>query len=277
MTFSKSNHPSETQLEQFAQFQEELDKDVFSAIAVHLRTCSACKEVVDWFRSFYVDFWNAGPEKNVGNKSHIIELVPYKRHYKASIDAPIVLAAMSPQVKRRFVRVATLYSEQDGVIVRLLRDETEHVLELYLNMREPLDAPAIVEFPQMGFEIVTDLKGRATFAPPEEIDSLAWADTSAAVHLPFRKTRIHLDALRQGKSTTQKISSENDDLVVEFRLRSDRLMVHCLTEGGTAENVNYLLLKGTDEEPCLMNLDHGIGLTRMTSRFDESSEVILYH
>ncbi len=277
MTFTKSEHPTETQLEQFAQFQEELDKDVFSAIAVHLRTCSACKEVVDWFRLFYQDFWNAGQGSNGEHKSHVIPLVPYKTFQKASLDAPIVLAAMSSQVQRRFVRLTTLYSEQDGVIVRLLRDEKENVLELYLNTREPLKAPAIVEFPQLNFEIVTNKKGRANFTPPGEIDSSVWSDTSAVVHLPVRKTKIRLDDLRNGKKTVEKISSGKNGLVVEFRVRSDQLMVHCLSKGTSAENVSYLLLSTPDKKSCLLNLDHGIGLTTMISRIGNSHEVILYH
>jgi hypothetical protein len=193
------------------------------------------------------------------------------------LDAPIVLAAMSPQVQRRFVRLATLYSEQDGVIVRLLRDEKEHVLELYLNTREPLRAPAVVEFPQLNFEIVTNEKGRANFTPPGEIDSSVWSDISAVVHLPVRKIKIHLDDLRNGKKAVERISSGKDGLVVEFRLRSDQLMVHCLSNDTPAENVNYLLFNTADKKSSLLNLDHGIGLTTMTDRIVSSKEVILYY
>ncbi|HKI45247.1 MAG TPA: hypothetical protein VKA08_07960 [Balneolales bacterium] len=277
MTFTKSEHPTETQLEQFAQFQEELDKDVFSAIAVHLRTCPACKGVVDWFRLFYQDFWSARQGLNSGDKAFVIPLVPYKTFQMASMHTPIVLAAMSSQVQRRFVRLATLYSEQEGVIVRLLRDEQENVVELYLNTREPLKAPAIVEFPQMNFEIVTNEQGRANFTPPGEMDTSAWSDTSAVVHLPVRKTKIHLDDLRSGKKTVEKISTGKNGLVVEFRVRSDQLLVHCLSKHTSAESVNYLLLSTPDKRSCLLNLNHGMGLTTMTNRIGNSSEVILYH
>ena len=277
MTFTKSQHPSETQLEQFAQFQEELDKDVFSAIAVHLRTCSACKEVVDWFRLFYQDFWNARQGSDREHGPDVIPLIPYKTLQKASMDAPIVLAAMSSQVQRRFVRLATFYSEQDGIIVRLLRDEKENVLELYLNTREPLETSVIVEFPQLNLEIVTDENGRASFTQPSEFDSSVWCDAAAVVHLPMNKRKIDLEDLRNGGKKVEKISSGRDDLVVEFRMRSDQLMVHCMSQDTSAENVNYLLLSIPDKKSCLLNLDHGIGLITMTDRIFSSNEVILYH
>lgn len=277
MIFTKSKHPSETQLEQYAQFPWELNRDILTAITAHIYDCRPCKEVVVWFTEYYRGLPDIEIRENTPDAAHVILLNPYKAARNGMANAPIVLAAMGAHTRQRFVRIATLYSEEKGVIIRLLWDEEEKKLELYLHTGSPLEAPAVVEFPQMDLEIVTDTNGRADFEIPGEPDRSIWSDTSAVVHLPFSKTQVHLAGLSEGSKKAEKFVSDDEDLVVEFRLQSDQLMVHCLGEEALINSVNYMLISSPEKEKYLLTLDHGIGMTRITDRFGKNSEATLYH
>lgn len=275
MIFTQTKHPSETQLEQFAQFRDELDQDLVSAITSHLKACSACKEIVEWFRVFYSDLWK--DENSHVTPPNVIPLVPYRITHRESLYTPIVLAAMSQKVQQRFVRLSTLYSEEEGVIARVLSDEQEHVLELYLHSKEPLEASAIVEFPQLGVEVVTDENGRATFQPPEGLDRGTWSDTTAVVHIPFSKTKVDLENLGNDSKKKVKAASNDDDLEVEFRLRSDQLMVHCIGNGSFVNSIRYMLISTPNRQPFLLAFDHGMGITTIVKHFEKYGEMLLFH
>lgn len=275
MIFTNSKHPTETQLEQYVQFQEELPDEVVSAITSHLSACSVCRNVVEWFRDFYADLWVEQDKRS--SQADVIPLQPYKIRRNDNIKGLIVLAAMGQEVQHRFVRVATLYSEKDGIIVRLLSDEKKGVYELYLHAREPLSAPAIVAFPSMGFEVVTSSDGKAIFTPPSDIDRSAWPETKAVVHLPFGKTHLESADLKEGSKSVKKISSGDDELSIEFRIRSDQLMIHCHGEGNQEDSVSYLLINRKDFSPSLLALDHGVGFASFADWPNGDGDIMLYH
>lgn len=275
MIFTNSKHPSETQLEQYVQFQEELPDEVVSAITSHLAACSVCRNIVEWFRDFYADLW-VEQDREV-SQADVIQLQPYKVQRKDNIKGPIVLAAMGQEVQHRFVRVATLSSEEDGIIVRLLSDEKKGVFELYLHTREPLSAPAIVEFPLLGFEVITSEDGKAIFTPSPDIDRSTWSDTKAVVHLPFGTTHLESADLKEGSKSVKKVSWGTEELSIEFRIRSDQLMIHCHGEANQENSVSYLLISRKDFSPSLLALDQGVGFTSIMEWPDGDSDIMLYH
>lgn len=277
MNLINSKHPSETQLEQFVQFRDELSNDIIIAIDRHLTVCTSCSEMVKWFQNFYNGLFKTLSKEDISEKSNVVKLYPYKLNRKESLRAPIVLAATSASVQERFTRLATLYSEEEGLLVRILSDEKERKLDLYLHARNPLKEPAIVEFPKLGLEIVTDKNGRASFKHPAKLDYSEWANTKALVHIPFAKSAIQLEELVRRQKMRVKILSGKDEIAIELRLNSDQLMVHCLGDEALVKCTNYLLINSSEQPANMLLLEHGMGLTTAKNLVKGKRELILYH
>ncbi len=277
MNLVNSKHPPETQLEQFVQFRDELSDDTITAIDRHLAVCTSCSEMVTWFQNFYNGLFKTPSKEDLSEKSNVVKLYPYKLNRKESLRAPIVLAATSASVQERFTRLATLYSEEEGFLVRILSDEKEKKLDLYLHTRTPLREPAIVEFPKLGIEIITDKKGRASFPDSKKIDYSVWSDTNALVHIPFAKSKIQMEELVRRQKMRVKILSGKDEIVIELRLNADQLLVHCLGEEVLVNRINYLLINSPEQSASMLPLEQGMGLTTAKNLQKGKSDLIIYH
>ncbi len=161
-----------------------------------------------------------------------------------AVGEPPVWKADAPQPSTRsaFTNVATLAHEDEGVLVRIMRDEMRGHYRLYI-LAEPQEtyAHALVELPEANVQMVTDERGRTRFSVSERVEpqdlgarailrravgsvQLPAAGTVAPVEL---ENGLRLVVRRADGSVVVEASSENDQasptraaLVTEDREKS---------------------------------------------------------
>lgn len=110
---------------------------------------------------------------------------------------------------RRFLMLATLASEDDRVLVRVVGDQKTEQGHLYvLSEQAERRAHVVVSIPELGLNLITDEEGQTTFNLPKGTPSKgdtpteacaepyrdAWAGVSAVVRRPIASWRLPPDS-----------------------------------------------------------------------------------
>jgi len=170
-------HCDEQLLERFLLDSSKLDDVVRGDIQSHLEVCAVCAGTLEFLRSFYEEYRSTGDLATKGidrlmvglfPSGYIIPLHPFL--YTPGPQQPddrytTVLAAMTDEKGgQRFHTVATLTSESQGTVVRMVYDRSEESFKLYVHSDDPQKREyAIISVPEIGADFVTDKKGQVTF------------------------------------------------------------------------------------------------------------------
>lgn len=179
-----------------------------------------------------------------------VEVRPFR---PPSGPRPTVLAAATrtDSDDRRFSVLTTLAAEQEEVLVRVLGDhETGEGRVYVLTGASAGPAHAIVSFPELGMDLVTDADGRQTFALPSAVDRGDWEDAVAVVRQPVASRLLAPGStVELGGPSGATATCRFEDGALIVRLRTENEGVTALLTGEPAEGDGRLLLRLCDEGP----------------------------
>jgi hypothetical protein len=206
-------HTEEQLLEAYAQQRENLPGDIRQLVEAHLAVCAACQSIAEFLRAFYADLRESPPEVAPQMQAlvdalfplpHIIPLQPFQPKLDTisfGDGYTTVLAAMSPATPRRFKTVATFAAEPQNTLVRITHDNVTDVFKLYVLADDPRKREwAIVSFPQLAADFVTDDKGQVAFQLSAHARPENWAALEAVLRLPIVETHLPLDRFQQSSA-----------------------------------------------------------------------------
>lgn len=148
-----------------------------------------------------------------------------------------VLAAVSDRPANRFETVCTLAAPDHSVLLRIVHDDKSGEHRLYVLSKESPDrAHALVTFPDLGLQFVTDERGRTVFEMPPAGEQYPWVDAQATFSIPVAVETLRPAAL--GTETHRALPSGH-----ELHLSS--------VEGTLRVEVSY-------PEPGLVRLGHAV-------------------
>jgi len=228
-------HPPEDILETHALDPDAPPGEIGTELASHLEHCPACREWVEYLRSFYGKFrrlpFSASPTlqgllESLKPPATVFHLQPFQR-WKQGDVRPVrrttVLAASSDTLSvTRYHRLGVLSSEEEGVVLRLIYDAQENVVDVFLVSSEPRKRQhAIVSFPVLHLECVTDVEGRGRIPQGKEMREASWATQYAVVRLPM--CEITLPASGQlhqtiGDPESHTVIASVEETEVSFRI-----------------------------------------------------------
>lgn len=218
-----------------------------------------------------------------GGEEDMASTVPVEPHDPGPQVRPTVLAADAPATtsdkrdspqddsseEKRFVLLASLASEEEKVLVRVLGDRKIGQGRLYVlsGLNEKSWGPephAVVSFPELGHDILTGEDGRAFFelhpesggAPVAQGQLEQWSGTHAVVHRP-----VAAEELSPGEETILSLpltdGPERRPDGPERRLLCRRKGRHLAVtiEGEAAPT--FLAVSPSEEEPMLLSLRAG--------------------
>ena len=197
-------HIEEYMLERFVLSPQHMDAKTTLAVQSHIDQCTACRETVQFLKSFYTDLksldYTASPRterflQSLFPSTAVIHLKPFRPQPEAaSSDARYitVLAAMTEQaVQHRFQTRATLASEQDGTLVKILHDNVANSFKLYILANDDRRRKhALVSIPALSIELVTNEHGQSSFSLPEAMGETDWNSVTAFLHLPVAEYTV---------------------------------------------------------------------------------------
>lgn len=191
-------HIKEHKIELFVLSPGTIDDPERQILEAHLSGCPSCRGVEQYLRSFYEDLQNVPAvsssrleafAQRVSLPSNAIPLHPYKHQLKPGIvDSHYitVLAAQSPADSAfRFQPVAVLTSDDQNVILRVLRDVDKGTFTVYVLTSEPeMRNKVVVSFPDLYADVTTDELGRAELRLTEDLIPKDWRAIQAYIRVP---------------------------------------------------------------------------------------------
>jgi hypothetical protein len=216
------SHPSEDILEAYALDPHAHPGEVVASLTSHLEQCAACREWLEYLRSFYEKFRRLpfsasrslqGLVESLRPPATVFDLRPFQRWGPGTarpVRRTTILAAASDTISAtRYHRLGVLSSEEEGVVLRLIYDAHNDVVDVFLIASEPRKREhAIISFPVLHLECVTDLEGKSRFRGVKEVREIEWATQYAVVRLPMCEI-----ALRPSGETRQSIGEPESHLV----------------------------------------------------------------
>jgi hypothetical protein len=265
------NHIEEQLLEAYAWQPEKLPGDARQSVEAHLAACAACQSIAEFLRAFYADLLasprEAAPQvQRLVNAlfplPHIMPLQPFQPKLEAisfGDGYTTVLAAMSPATPRRFQTVATFAAEPQNTLVRITHDNLTDAFKLYVLADDPRKREwAIVYFPQLAADFVTDDKGQVAFQLSAHARPENWAALEAVLRLPIAEAHPALDRLQQN-SAPQSFETTAADYAVVLSYADKMLTFAVRSIKPHAQIIQRVVVTTTAGQTFLITLHDGKG------------------
>jgi hypothetical protein len=267
-------HIAESLIETSVRHSEELDAATSQCIAAHLEVCGACRSIADFLRSFYAEL--DSPDKEILPQvdervkvffpgARLIPLYPFRPvldKVYAGDEYTVVLAAMSPEPPApRFQTVATLVSAQKDTLLRILRDNAANAFRLYIlaeNRRQRENA--IISFPELALDFITDEKGQAIFKLAEDAVPADWEAVKSVLRLPIREISLRVEQLQHNALTLDEAATDH---IIKIACTDDALTLELLPRRPDAPPIALAAIEGTAEQKFLMTLRDGKSSLRL--------------
>jgi hypothetical protein len=225
-------HPSRTKLKAYV--NGELEAHVAGDIKRHLDECLLCKELCENYRQFidslaesvYIEIPLKAKElaDRLYRDAKPGNIIPL---FALTIDdtdssANILLAADDAKEQLPVVNLATFYSEEPELVLRLMRDNNQQKDYLHLIGDDPnLVAGVLVQVPELDVEFLTDNMGRAYIdhINRTEINNLKWQIKLPTAIFDFKPLTYNSD-----QSTFQKeyiLETADNKVKIEISDRGD--------------------------------------------------------
>ncbi|MGH7451491.1 MAG: zf-HC2 domain-containing protein [bacterium] len=264
-------HIEEQLLEAYARQPEKLPGDARQSVEAHLAACAACQSIAEFLRTFYADLLASPPEvapqvqalvEALFPLPHIIPLYPFQPKLQAisfGDGYTTVLAAMSPVTPRRFQTVATFAAEPQNTLVRITYDNVTDVFKLYVLADDPRKRGwAIVSFPQLAADFVTDERGQVAFQLSAQARPENWAALEAVLRLPIAAAHLAVDRLQQN-SAPQLLETTAADYAVALSYADKTLTIAVRSIKSPAQIIQRVVVKTTTGQTFLITLRDGKG------------------
>ena len=222
-------HPSLEKLKLY--IENKLDAISAADIGGHIETCEFCQEFCDDYRLF-LNSLNAARSESLPQKARAIAdrlfdsarnafIIPLKiMTTEPAVACNDILLAADGEEKglAAVTNLATLYSEDPEIVLRLMRDMEQGNDYLQLISDETnLISQVLVSIPELGREYLTDNTGRADLDKSDIIDykSLKWQVKLPKAQFDFRP--LDYDPEKVEYQNQYILETEhNDKIKIEF-------------------------------------------------------------
>jgi hypothetical protein len=274
---------TEEEVERYLRAPESISPDVKRRVERALRESGEAKSLAESIRSFYEQMDALQREDGEFVESlldslcagdSIQHLQPVRHGRRASGQSPgrsqMLMAAATEAPGRPRMASTSYGTPQSDVLVRVLHDRFSREHELYVLAEDPERcAFALVSFPRIGLEIATDGGAHASFVPPFEIESEAWAELTAVVRLPLSSSKVDLGSVgaeSAGSGGVRGILAR--DHLVDLSREGEELRIRVTARRRGAPIVSLATLTDSSGRIRLADLSTGEGRIDHDSRSD---------
>lgn len=260
-------HPSEKILEAVALDAGGTVEGQPEEVRRHFDECSPCREWVEYLRSFYRQFrrlpFSSSPAlqsliESVRPPPTVFALRPFQRWAAGegghARRTTILAAASDVMSTARYRRLGVLSSEEEGVVLRLIYDAQEDLVDVFLISSESRKRQhAIVSFPVLHLECVTDREGKSRFRGVKQVRDIAWATQYAVVRLPICEVPLPLEGEARhavGEPESHMLSATVDAMRVSLAITPLQKQARPITTA---------LLSDEGTQLSIVNLENGCG------------------
>lgn len=265
-------HCDEQLLERFLLDSNRLDDTVRRDIQSHLEACPVCAGTLEFLRSFYEEYRSTRDVTSKGidrlmpllfPSDNIIPLHPF--HYtpgpRQDDRYTTVLAAMTNEKGgQRFHTVATLTSESQGTVVRMVYDRSEESFKLYVHSDDPQKREyAIISVPEIGTDFVTDKKGQVTFRTADKSLQLGPGSLSGVLLTVVTTLSVAATDFKQAQPSDELAVTQTDGKHSVRLTYNNGLLNVAVQSQDNHLPITRLLVQPSEDRALLVALKDGAG------------------
>lgn len=190
---------SEDHIERYVRFPDTLTAEQKDQITKAITENTELRELADWFKDFYEEL-DSLTAKEV-TKS-VIPLYPIEKKENQGNPRHLIFAAMTkaPQ-KSSMETIATLASEEDQTVARILRnhDRNEYKVHLIRNEQPVENERTIFTIEELNMDLVIDQSRHLSFEAGTKLNELDWQRSSFSLRLPLGACKIDKNDLNNSR------------------------------------------------------------------------------
>jgi len=190
------NHLDIDILERLAGEPSSLTAAATEAARVHLRSCTGCRESLNWLEQFHIECREAENIvqgvvlRFVGRlfpmpRVVVLHRIPRDVRSQDSGPRPVVLAAATPQAPQTYELCNALASSTGDDLIRMMEDKDRKTVTVYLHSRQPSDRGyAIISFPEIHAHMALGPGGSMDIPDTDPLRKKLPTVRQAIVHYP---------------------------------------------------------------------------------------------
>lgn len=224
---------TEHKIEQFIRFPHELSSDEKKQIENAIRVSDEMRRTYYFYKEFYAEY-----DRISGSSKNVIVLKPYS--FKKSRKGPVVLAAMTGKTPLSGLKtLATLVSEKEKSVVRILEDQRDKTLQFHVLMKDLKQSErAILSLISPELDLVTNTDGKLKGV--QELSDVSWEQAHTLLRLPVFKKEVHLTnsnsfTLKEVSDTDIWVMIEASRIILNFEVFPPKLTRVLWTQGKKTE------------------------------------------
>jgi len=245
---------SEEDIERFVRFPDTLTEDERNRIQSAIADNKELRQLADWFAGFYEELDALAP---TASRNTLIPLRPIGKGQAGSgAKSPLVLAAMSSSPKvGRVETVATLASEEDQTVARVLRNRKEREYKIHLiRSEQPADdEQTIFTIEDLNMDMVLDRSRHLAVKGNPRLDELDWEQSAFNLRMALGKYEFGEPEIKE------EGFSENLDLAhhhISIQISNGQIDVDIQPKETMAPVISRVLITGRESGSRLIRL-HG--------------------
>ena len=190
---------SEEHIERYGRYPDTLSDEQKEQIKLAISEDPELRQLADWFKDYYEELDSLTAK--VVSKS-VIPLYPIEKNGIQGNSRHLIFAAMStaPQ-KSSMETVATLASEEDRTVARILRNlnRNEYKIHLIRHEQPTKNERTIFTIEELNMDLVIDRSRHLSFKGKTNLDELDWQRASFSLRIPLAECNIDKNDVVKGK------------------------------------------------------------------------------
>lgn len=237
---------TEKEIEQYIRYPESLDAERRLQVKQAIQASAEYQEIAAFFREYDRLFTDIVRQKC---RSHVVDLHFFRPDSSSGSSNRLVLAAQAGREQAQQLRtVATLASDENQTLVRILREDAEtyriHVISPLLESGDI----SILSFADLGIDLVISEEGRLRFSPDFDLESYDWSSASFSLRLPVKAFSIPLE----GENEDKKAIFENPPYSLVVEQQGSRLAGTISYDGEGAVTLSRAVVQGQSDKPAVV-------------------------
>lgn len=218
-------HITEEHIERFVRFPETLTSSEKEVIRRELSANPELKAMAEWFTEFYDEL-----DSLVTNRPSdgIIRLIPIEHNKPPKRHSFRILAAMTPASDGKSLEtIATLASEDNGTVARVLRHKSKRAFKLHLIRRErPVKKERVIfTIEPLNIDLVIDESRHLTFDSSPKLENFDWNRSGFCLREPQLNCMIEVADFNDEKFS-KLIEKNGRQVSIEYDKNKKSLIIY---------------------------------------------------
>lgn len=202
---------TEDSIEKYIRFPEELTAEEKSLIGEAIQRSPEVKAIYEWLSDFY-------EELDSISEQPLNTFALLKKDFPAAVDGPAVLAARSADTGKNLKVKAVLVSEEQGILLRVLEDESRSEVSLYMLSRDRVIEYPILTLTESETDLVLDKNGK--LKGEKGLEKIGWNNAEILLRLPVGSVRVNCETIKEG--TLKRLVGGKE---ISFRCKDGRIQI----------------------------------------------------